>query len=86
MARRRRRHYVKSNPLTDTEMVIGSVAALAVVGIGGFLLYQHYNASPSTSALNASGSTSPGGIQSISVDSAGNTTVNGYPVAPPAMS
>jgi hypothetical protein len=77
--RHHRRHYSRENPLTQTELIIGALVGVSVLGIGGYLLYQHYN--PSTASASASGATSPGGIQSISTDSSGNLLINGYPVA-----
>jgi hypothetical protein len=78
MARRRRhhrRHYARENPVTDTELIVGGLVTLAVVGIGGYLIYQHYNTSSNTIA----GSAVP---QISGVDANGNPTVNTYPVAP----
>jgi hypothetical protein len=48
--------YYRSNPLSDTELVVGGLVAAAVVGIGGYLIYQHYNAPvAATAALPAPG-------------------------------
>lgn len=78
MARRRRsahRHYARSNPLSDTELIVGGLVGVAILGLGGYLVYTHYNALPA-------GSTAPGGtVSSVSTDANGNTLINGYPVA-----
>jgi len=76
MARRRRRHHVRrhhsrENPVTDTELIVGGLVTLAVVGIGGYLIYQHYN-QPAAPVLGT--------------DAYGNPTINGYPVAGSAAS
>jgi hypothetical protein len=79
MARRRRharRHHTRENPVTNTELIVGGLVAAAVVGIGGYLIYQHYNSTSSTNAI--AGSAVP---QVAGVDANGNPTINGYPVA-----
>jgi len=58
MARRHRFYRrARQNPLTETELIVGGVVALAVVGIGGYLLYK--NTQASSSASLASGASTP---------------------------
>lgn len=59
MARRHTHHtYRRPNPLTTAEMIIGGLVAAGVLGVGGYLIYQHNQASAaaaanSPAALNA---------------------------------
>jgi len=41
--------YYRANPLSDTELVVGGLVTAAIVGIGSYLIYQHYQ----TQAQNA---------------------------------
>lgn len=56
MARRRHKlirsaSYYRANPLSNTEMIVGGLVGVAVLGLGGYLLYQHFN--PATTATAA---------------------------------
>jgi hypothetical protein len=46
MKRRRLRtksaNYYRKNPLSDVELVVGGLVAAAVVGIGGYFVYNYY--------------------------------------------
>jgi hypothetical protein len=60
MARRRshrghRRSYARSNPMTTAEMVVAGLVAAGVLGVGGYLIYQHNQAAAAASpaSLNA---------------------------------
>jgi hypothetical protein len=51
--------YYRANPLSTVEMVAGGLVGAAILGIGGYLLYQHYNA-PATTATTAQQLAQPG--------------------------
>jgi len=42
--------YYRNNPLDSTEMIAYGLAGVAVLGVGGFLLYRYYNPSTPTAA------------------------------------
>lgn len=80
----RRRHYRRRNPITtDTEIVIGGLIGLSVLGVGGYLLYKHFNPTAGTSASNALLPTSAeSGAAVQGVTPTGVQTLNGYEVVP----
>jgi hypothetical protein len=61
MARRRkyyhqRAHYYHrnpANPISETELVVGGLVGLAILGVGGYLLYTRAQTSATTAANNA---------------------------------
>jgi len=58
MARRRHKlirsaSYYRANPLSNTEMIVGGLVGVAVLGLGGYLLYQHFNPAATAGALPA---------------------------------
>jgi hypothetical protein len=40
--RAKSRRYYRRNPLTTTELVVGGLVTAAVVGVGGYILYQYF--------------------------------------------
>ena len=83
MARRRHKlirsaSYYRANPLTDMELAAYGLAGVAVLGLGGYLLYQHFNpaATAATAQLPPSGAqvAAPGtfGSQQPLFDAQGN--------------
>jgi hypothetical protein len=53
----RRASYYRKNPLSTAELAIGGLVTAAVVGIGGYFIYQYYQtqaANTAGAAINAS--------------------------------
>jgi hypothetical protein len=44
--------YYRKNPLSDVELVVGGLVAAAVVGVGGYFVYQYYQ-SQNIASMNA---------------------------------
>ncbi len=44
--------YYRRNPLSTTELVIGGLVGVAVLGIGGYILYQALNPTPAAAAAS----------------------------------
>jgi len=82
MARRRRHttRYYRANPLSDTELIVGGLVGLAVIGVGGYAIYNYYQGHAANAAALANGTASPGGVVSQGVNAQGVQTVNGYEV------
>jgi hypothetical protein len=77
--------YYRSNPLSDTELIVGGLVGVAVLGIGGYFLYSHFSTAGQAAAQAGtnqltSGAPSAGGVAVQGVDANGNPTINGYPV------
>jgi hypothetical protein len=80
MARRRHKlirsaSYYRANPLSNTELIVGGLVGVAVLGLGGYLLYQKYGSSSSAALPTGAQVAAPGTFGSATaagVDASGN--------------
>jgi hypothetical protein len=56
----KRASYYRKNPLDDTELIVGGLVVAAVIGIGGFFIYQHFQTQAAAAALPSAASLNQG--------------------------
>jgi len=75
--RARKNAYYRKNPLSTTELVVGGLVVAAVTGIGGYILYQHFNPPAASTALPAVNASNPGVLPTAPYDPSNPATYGG---------
>jgi hypothetical protein len=78
----KRASYYRKNPLDDTELIVGGLVTLAVVGLGGYLIYNHFQTQAAAAALPSAASLNQGLIAANAAS--GQTPMSGGTGAPEA--